>query len=419
MLNRFKSVVLSAQFKKLTVYGFGQLFNLVTPLLIVPYVVGICGEENFGKTAIGMSIAFFMIVFVDFGSDIVGVKQISTNRNNPKELNRIISINYILKLVLLLLCIIISFVLFSSLEYFRVEKKLFLLSLTIVIGQFLNPSWILQGLENFKVFSFLNVVSKSVYMLLVFVLVKNETDYVWINFFFGIGTIVSSIIVLFYMTKYYKIKLILVSKNELIEYFNSHKTFVFSQIFTWIQLYSPVILLSFVGSKLIVGQFRIIDQILSIFKTYIILSFNFIFPKICFDLNDNIPKGINRWKLFNGVSLCLVVILLSGVYIFSFELVDYFNTTNKYFLDNLLKVSLLYPIAFFMVFVLKQLLLAVDENKLYSRTTIFMSILNVAGILIGYKIYGLTGVFYSFILIELLTCLLFFLILRKKTNYLG
>ena len=70
------------QLVDLAVYVFGQLFNLVTPLLVVPYIVFVCGEANFGKSAIGMAIVFFLIVFVDYGSDIIGVKEVSIQRHS-------------------------------------------------------------------------------------------------------------------------------------------------------------------------------------------------------------------------------------------------------------------------------------------------------------------------------------------------
>ena len=85
MLKLFKKILFHQQFQKLGIYGFGQLFNLVTPLLVVPYIVSVCGEENFGKTAVGMAICFFLIVFIDFGSDINGVREVAVNRKNHQE----------------------------------------------------------------------------------------------------------------------------------------------------------------------------------------------------------------------------------------------------------------------------------------------------------------------------------------------
>ena len=55
------------QFQNLTIYGFGQVFNLITPLLVIPYIVLICGEEGYGKIGVGMALAFFIMVFILYG----------------------------------------------------------------------------------------------------------------------------------------------------------------------------------------------------------------------------------------------------------------------------------------------------------------------------------------------------------------
>ena len=77
------------QLKNLTIYGLGQFFNLVTPLLVAPHVISVCGIEGYGKAAFSMALFFFLIVFIDYGSDINGVKEVSLNRDNNKELQRI------------------------------------------------------------------------------------------------------------------------------------------------------------------------------------------------------------------------------------------------------------------------------------------------------------------------------------------
>ena len=79
----------SKQFKNLVIYGIGQGFNLITPLLVVPYIVSICGEEGYGKIGVGMALAFFIMVFIDYGSEIVGVKDVAVNRENNNKLETI------------------------------------------------------------------------------------------------------------------------------------------------------------------------------------------------------------------------------------------------------------------------------------------------------------------------------------------
>ena len=140
MLHLLKKILFHKQFQKLSIYGFGQLFNLVTPLLVVPYIVSVCGEENFGKTAVGMAIAFFLIVFVDYGSDIIGVREVAVNRDNFKALNKIFTTTYVVKAIILIVVLVITSIVFMSFPYFKTESKMFFLGLLVLIGQFISPS---------------------------------------------------------------------------------------------------------------------------------------------------------------------------------------------------------------------------------------------------------------------------------------
>ena len=90
--------IFNKRIKNFGIYGFGQAFNLLTPLLVLPIVINRCGEENLGKIAVGFSIYIFFISFIDFCSDIIGVKEVSKNRNDIVFLNKYISKFYKIKL---------------------------------------------------------------------------------------------------------------------------------------------------------------------------------------------------------------------------------------------------------------------------------------------------------------------------------
>jgi O-antigen/teichoic acid export membrane protein len=98
------------QVRNLMVYGVGQGVNLISPLLVIPYVVSVCGEEGFGKISIGFSMAFILIVLVDFGSYINGVKEVAINRENPRQLESVFVTTYAAKLVLLLFVTAVSLI---------------------------------------------------------------------------------------------------------------------------------------------------------------------------------------------------------------------------------------------------------------------------------------------------------------------
>lgn len=415
MKQKIKSVIKSDFVQKFSIYGFGQLFNLVTPLLVVPYIVSVCGEENFGKTAVGMAIAFFLIVFVDFGSDIIGVREVAVNRDNPKVLNKIFTTTYAVKAIILIVVLTITSIVLISFPYFKTENKMFFLGLLVLIGQFINPTWFLQGIENVKWITILNVISKTIYLFGIFFTVKHEQDYIYINMWWGIGMIVSNIIIYILVVKKYQFSFSSVNKLEVVNHIKNDFSMFSSQIFVSLQLYAPVVLVSYFGSNLMAGQFRIVEQIIVIFKTYIFLFFNYVFPKVCYLTEVDYKKGIKNWIIYNGANFIFITIAMVVLYIFSYDIVSYFNPTNRYILSNLLKVAVFIPLILAISIPLKQLILALNHKLFYVKLTSIMVILNLVTIVVLLPKLQVYGVFYSLIATDLII-IIFYLYQLKKTK---
>uniref|UniRef100_UPI00404AADB1 oligosaccharide flippase family protein n=1 Tax=Flavobacterium sp. TaxID=239 RepID=UPI00404AADB1 len=141
--------ILSKINSKFVVYGIGQAFNLLVPLVIAPYLIYVCNLDGFGKIGIAFSFALFLILIVDYGFDIKGIKRISESRNSPQKLQYELVTTLFTKFFLFFFSAILGFtcVYFSS--YFFKEKELFIFTLTIVFAQVFNPIWFLQGIEDF------------------------------------------------------------------------------------------------------------------------------------------------------------------------------------------------------------------------------------------------------------------------------
>ena len=414
MLQLFKKILLHEQIQKLSIYGFGQLFNLVTPLLVVPYIVSVCGEENFGKIAVGMAISFFLIVFVDFGSDIVGVREVSVNRENHEELNKIFTTTYAVKAIILVSVLSITTVLIATIPFFKTEKTMFFLGLSVLVGQFINPTWFLQGIENVKWITLLNIVSKSIYLVAIYTTINQESDYVFVNLWWGIGMIAANLFVFALILNKYKFSFSKLNKSEVVKHIRSDFSMFSSQIFVSLQLYAPVVLISFFGSNLMAGQYRIVEQIIVIFKTYIFLFFNYVFPKVCYLLEVDHKRGMKNWKIYNGANFVLVISGMAVFFAFSYEIVSYFNPTNRYVLSRLLEVAVFIPILLAISIPLKQLILAYNYKRFYVSLTSIMVIFNLLAIVLLLPYYQVYGVFYSLIATDLIIIIFYLYRLKNK-----
>lgn len=402
------------QLNNFVTYGVGQAFNLVTPILVVPYLVSICGEEGYGKIGVGLAISFFLMVFIDYGSDILGVKEVAINRENEEKLENIFITIYTSKLVLLGIVILLASLLFYTIPFFAHEKKLFFLSLPILIGQFINPTWFLQGLENFKWITILNIISKVIYVLGIFIFIHNPGDYVYNNLFWGIGMITAHSFVFIYLLNQKGYSFKKAKKLEVKSYLKSNFSMFSSQIFVSLQMYSPIVLISLFGNNIMAGQYKIIDQIIGVFRTYIFLFFNFVFPRVCYLIDKSKQEGLNFWKKVNGLNFLFILISMVLISIFSIQIVSYFNPKNITQISDLLKIALCIPILQSIVQPSKQLMLAWNKQREYIKVTMTITVITLLLIVSLTPIFKVLGAILSLIISEFLTLSIFFYFIKNK-----
>lgn len=416
MKQKIKKAVKSDFFKKFSIYGFGQFFNLVTPLLLIPYIVSVCGEENFGKVSIALALSFFLIVFIDYGSELVGVREVTINRNDQKALQKILLINLSSRFIILIAVLIISLLLIFGIPYLKSEFILFSFSLLVIVGQYLNQSWFLQGTDNINWISISTILSKIIYVIGVLLLVTEKKDYIYVNLCFALGTIISNGIFTYLIFKKYNFNYQKIYKSDIKDFLQRDFKMFTSQIFVAIQLYSPVILVGFIGGNFMAGQYRIVEQIIVTFKTYIFLFFNFTYPRVCHDIYEKPTKANKNWLIINSLNVVFIGLLMLIIYLNAPFIINFFNATTVNELSGLLKIAVLLPVLLAIAIGLKQLVLGYNYQKEYVRATSISVILSLILIIFLLPVYNLFGVFYSLIITEVIVIIFYLFCIRKRVN---
>lgn len=409
------SIFRKEKIKDFFIYGLGQAINIVSPLLIMPFIILKCGQEGLGKVGVGMSLALIICGIIDYGSYINGVKDISLNRNNSKILEFHFKSIYTSKLILVVGILSLVSLLILVVPFFEQYKQLYFFSFLIVIGQFINPAWFFQGTENFKLISFINVISKIIYVALVFTMIQTKDDYIYVNLFFGIGAIVGNSIGLIWLIKKYSFSITTFELKPALLVIRNEFSFSLSQLFLSIYQYSPIILISYVAGDFVAGQFKVIDQIVSIFKTYLNMFFYFVYANICFELSNSYEKGIKVWKQYNGFNFLFLFFVLSFFYYKAELILTFFKISPEHLAvtAHYFRIGILVPIFVAISQPLRQLIFVFNENKVYIRITVITTILNFIALLIFTEYYGLAGAFLSIIMIEIMIILIYYLILKK------
>ncbi|MEN3323815.1 oligosaccharide flippase family protein [Mariniflexile soesokkakense] len=414
MLNKIKSYLKSNKLKDFIIYGFGQVINIASPLLITPYLIYVCGIENLGVIAIGQSFAYILNVIIDYSSYILGVKNISLNRDDNSSLEHIFTTNYYSKVVLLTFVYLFILLLIIFIPYFNNNALVLLYSSSIIIAQFINPTWFFQGVENFKWISFMNILSKVIFIACIFIFVREKSDFILANLFLGLGAIIANSIGLLKIINKYNFSLKRLDIAAVKELLKKDLSFTISQLFFSIRNYSSVILISYFSGNYIAGQFKVIEQIVNLFRTYLQMFFKFSYSFVCFEIDKNLKRGLGIWKKINLLNLFFVFLLLVLTYLFSKEVLTFFKVDKDIFiqLQNYLQIALILPLLIGVSLAIEQLLFSLNKNKVYIKSTIFITILNVVGIAVFCAFYNLKEVFLFLLFIESLLIFIYSIILK-------
>jgi O-antigen/teichoic acid export membrane protein len=87
-----------------------------------------------------------------------------------------------------------------------------------LLGELFSLRWFFLGMEQMKFKAIINFLSTLLYIVLVLVLVQNDTDYIWIPFAEGIALLIVSFISFIWVLKKYKIHLKLITLPKIISY---------------------------------------------------------------------------------------------------------------------------------------------------------------------------------------------------------
>lgn len=248
-------------FKNFFSLNLVQLSNILFPLIILPYVVRIIGVEKFGLVNFVQAFITYFVIFSDYGFNLTGTREISTYRDNPEKISEIFSSILILKLILGLLSVFFLLAVVFSFDLFKANWILYLISTGILLGSILFPDWFFQGIEKMEIIPMINILIKVFQLALIFMLVKLKSDYIIYLLIISLSQFVVGISGLFVSIYYYKIKILLPSRNSLLTQlktgFNLFSASVGMNLFS----NSNTFVLGIIAGEYAVGIFSAADKI--------------------------------------------------------------------------------------------------------------------------------------------------------------
>lgn len=227
-----------------------QVIGYLFPLITMPYLARVIGVQGFGAIAFGAAVIAYFSAVTDWGFKYTAVRDISINREDNVKISLIFSHVMGCKILLTCLSALILWVLIEIIPLFNENKTILWATFLLVPGYILFPDWLFQGMEEMKFITIMNLVSKSIFTLLVLCLIKKQSDYVLEPIIQACGFIVSGCIGFIYGIKHFKLHIVKPSLNGVFSMMKGSWNMFISQFFpTLHQIFSMIMLESMAGSR--------------------------------------------------------------------------------------------------------------------------------------------------------------------------
>ena len=165
--------------------------NFLFPLIIFPYVSRVLLPEGTGKVAFALSIVSYFTLFASFGVATYGIRAIAQVRDDKDRLSKTMHELLFINIISMIIVYIALVIAISVVPKFAMEKELFWVTSLFVLFTIIGIEWLYKGLEKYQYITIRTIVFKIASLFLVFLFVKEKSDYI-IFAFISIFAIVGS-----------------------------------------------------------------------------------------------------------------------------------------------------------------------------------------------------------------------------------
>lgn len=201
--------------------------KLIFPLITFPYLTRVLSVDGYGVTTYVRSVMVYFQLLIDFGFLLSATKDVSLNRDNRDEINKIITQATLAKIYLALMAFILLNI---GCIYIDLLKENYLYALISFVGitvTCLLPDFLFRGLEVMHILTIRFVISKLVSTILVFVMVHSDRELLLVPVLDLFTSVIALILTLYSIRKLgYNFNFAKVFKGSILQLKNSFEYFV-------------------------------------------------------------------------------------------------------------------------------------------------------------------------------------------------
>ena len=163
--------------------------TFIFPLITFPYISRILLPAGVGKVNFATSLVSYFSMIAMLGVPTYGIRACAQVRDDREELSRTVHEIFFINLIMGVLVSIVYFAALATVPRLRADYALFAVMSTTILFNVIGMEWLYKGLEQYSYITVRSIVFKVIGLILMFLFVKSEKDYV----IYGAITIVAGV----------------------------------------------------------------------------------------------------------------------------------------------------------------------------------------------------------------------------------
>lgn len=293
-----------------------QVAGFVLPLLTMPYLARVIGASGMGRVAFAAAIMLWVQTFVDWGFNYTATRDVAVNRENLERVSEIFSAVFWARLFLMSIALFILIFLTFFVPIFNENSEIIFVTFLMIPGHILFPEWLFQALERMKYISILNISSKLLFTIAVFIFIKDKNDYILQPLFISLGFLLSGLISLYYIHYKWKIKILTPSYTNIKDTLSEGSHLFINTLMPNLYNSFSVILLGIFSNSYMNGIYDAGKKL-----TTIAANLLQIISRACFPY---LVRNPHKHHFFAKVVLIITTSIIFAIFIFAPQLISIF-----------------------------------------------------------------------------------------------
>lgn len=270
------------------------LSNYVFPLIVYPYVSRTLGLSNIGIVYFVDNLVNYFVLISLMGITTVGIREIASARNDKTKLSKTFNSLLALTTISTIVAIIVLWIAMYTIPTLTPYQDLLYVGLIKIFFNLFLIEWFFMGMENFKYITNRSLIIRCLYVLCVFILVKDIQDYK-IYYVLSVAVVVANATInTLYSRKFIHYSLKAINIRPFYRPFLIMGAYA---LLTNVYLYLNSVWLGFAADTNEVGFFTTATKLHTIIMSILLAFTNILFPH----MSNLLSEGRNKefWEKIN------------------------------------------------------------------------------------------------------------------------